>query len=179
MSFSPVLLLFLHLCRQVTKKEKEKNGKGQAEGTLMICDLCWTNSQIFNPSCSSPQSHTTSRMLPPTIICMELVLTTTSTLTPTQSPFLCYLAHTLFLWSVFILSGFFYKLSPATFPTLVSTLSSQLFLFLYILSPPPVFFPLSLLPRPPNQDWPRLMLKMLPSLLCSLVQFKPQTQPCG
>lgn len=158
-------------------KDEEKNEKGQAEETLMICDLCWTNSQIFNPSCSSPQSHTTSRMLPPTIICIELALTTTPT--PTQSPFFCYLAHSLFFWSVFILSGFFYKLSPATFPTLVSTLSSQLFSsFTFCPSPPSLFPPFSPSP-PPNQDRPRLMLKMLSSLLCSLVQFKPQTQPCG
>lgn len=73
MSFQPVLILYSHLLyrwekRMIreTKKEKEKNGDRPAEGTLMICDLCWTNSQIFNPSCFSPQSH----LLPPPGYCL-------------------------------------------------------------------------------------------------------------
>lgn len=62
------------------------------------------------------------------------------------SPFFCFLAHSLFSWSVFILfkSGFFYKTYPATFTSIFTSLFSLLRLCLYILFSP-IIFPFSVL----------------------------------
>lgn len=94
------------------------------------------------------------------------------------SPFFCFLAHSLFSWSVFILfkSGFFYKTYPATFTSLFSH-----HYFLYSFSAFTFCFPQSFslfLSFFSNPRRTRLTFKMFSSLLCSSVQIKPQTQPC-
>lgn len=142
MSFPPVLIFFSHLLLQVgkenDKRDKERKGEEwkKTEGTLIICDLCWTNSPSSLMFLSSITSPYTSRILPPTSICIELALTPPFV----PSPFFCFLAHSLFSWSVFILfkSGFFYKTYPATFTSLFSH-----HYFLYSFSAFTFYFPQS------------------------------------
>lgn len=131
MSFPPVLILFSHLLLQVgkenDKRDKERKGEEwkKTEGTLIICDLCWTNSPSSLMFLSSITSPYTSRILPPTSICIELALTPPLSLHP---------------FSVFLLIVY----SPGLFSFCLTSLFSLLLLCLYILFSP-IIFPFSLL----------------------------------
>lgn len=180
MSFPPVLIFFSHLLLQVgkenDKRDKERKGEEwkKTEGTLIICDLCWTNSPSSLMFLSSITSPYTSRILPPTSICIELALTPPLSLHP---------------FSVFLLIVY----SPGLFSFCLSQASS----IKRIQLPLPLYFHITIFftpslplhfvfpnhfpffsPFSPIQDGPRLTFKMFSSLLCSSVQIKPQTQPC-
>lgn len=123
--FPPAVLVEKKRTIRDPKKEKMKNGERQAEGTVMNCDLHWTISQIFNPFVflSSIASPPTSRILPLTIICIELALT------------------------ILFKSFLFYKLSPATFPSLFSYLYFLIFFSAFTCAPQNFLFFSPFLPQ--------------------------------